>query len=443
MLYQYGIPLYLFAIVSFPIVYLHDLEILKNISWEIDFYTSIITLTYLKNWIGVVPYIWDLLFIIILILAFGKIKIPLKNVLFNLFVVLYSWFLLNMFVTFIVKGYSLSKVLGDFRNIFYYMPMFLLTYNWFKLSFSKMIIFIISISLLIQLFLSIWLQKNIFLLNRTTFQNSFLAILGIGFALAFLSQRRLKNKLIIFWVVFFISIPLAISLIAQSMTLWFCIILEFMVYTIYSLRNVQRFRIYLKTFIILLSIIVVIVFIFPKIIFYVYPNELGNTVLDSLNKRLGTINTPLLIVASRKAHLTDFSNALTLIEQSFIFGHGFGKQFHLKLFRESEAVTYFVDNAWLTLWVKVGFIGVILFFLLMLFHIRSILAVLRSPNFIHLNIYVRVLVFGYTISFPSFILASISTANLTNWISTISVVGIFMGIIEKIRIGIKKEIKSF
>ena len=211
MLYQYGIPLFLFTIISFPIIYLYNLDIVKNISWEIDFYTSIITLRYLKNWVGVSPYIWDLLFILILIVSFRKIKIPLKNVLFNLFVVLYSWFILNMFIAFIVRGYTLGKVLSDFRNIFYYMPLFLLAYSWFKLSNSKTIIYIIYISLLIHLLLSIWFQKNVFLLNRTAFQNSFFAVLGIGFALAFLSQRRLKNKLIIFWVVFFISISLTIS----------------------------------------------------------------------------------------------------------------------------------------------------------------------------------------------------------------------------------------
>lgn len=91
----------------------------------------------MKNFIGVTPYIWDLLFLIILIASFTKIKIPFKSILFNLIFILYFWFILNITITLIIEGRDLSEVLKDFRYIFYYFPLFLLAYSWFKISYCE------------------------------------------------------------------------------------------------------------------------------------------------------------------------------------------------------------------------------------------------------------------------------------------------------------------
>jgi len=431
--YRFTIPLYLFFIVALPYSHWFSEKYLEELGREVPLYSSIIACTFLRKWVGFTPYFWDLFFIVIAVVSFNRLRVSQGSV-FTLLIMLYAYFMINL-LTGLTTGASAKEVLGDFRFAFYYLPLFLLTYSWFKPSLSKMVIYTIGIGLLVHLILSIWLQFNVTQLPRSGGQNSFFAVLGLSLALIFLSQKDLKYKKRILWSVSMIITSLLISMICQSRTLWLAMGLTIIIYLGYQLRNVREFKIGLKVITTLVSVIIILLAIVIPLLTPLIYGRMFVMLRSSLSARIERLKMPMED-SSMKMHIGDFKNAVKLIEQSPFLGYGFGTKIPLYqgIGGRREPEGRFVDNAWLTLWVKAGIIGVVLFGLLWGFHIRNLFAILRWPRFKYVDVYFRVLISSYAISIPGFFLTSIFTANFTHWVSTIALVAIFMGIIEKFRV---------
>jgi hypothetical protein len=152
-----------------------------------------------------------------------------------------------------------------------------------------------------------------------------------------------------------------------------------------------------------------------------------------LSVRAQTFFMPAERERAIQVRLSDYGAAFSLIQEKPLFGQGMGTYVLLPRVMLSYS---FIDNVWLTLGVKAGAVGVLLFawiflrFAIILGYVVRRLGLLSAPH-------CRAVVVALAVSWIGWILFSLNTAYLLEY-QVVVVLFVFMGVVEVLRSEIQK-----
>lgn len=295
---------------------------------------------------------------------------------------------------------NVSQILFDSRPIFYYviiivsMDVFGNEKDLIKISKS----ILIGLSLYCVFILSYFILKSAHpfydllttvmagFSSRIAFHNDIYLLFGFPILIYLIKRSSLSNKLPYLFLLILFTFQLMITM---SRTLLFLSILSILL-SLYKL-NGRSFnsnfspRIFIKVAMQSVIIIVPVVFCF----YLFFPNLIGDgfsIFLDYTTSRYtGIFQEQYSGHVQPRINLIE--TGINQITAAPIFGHGFGHFFTVKGWHQALS---FIDNSYVTLWIRMGLVG-ILPFSLIFFYYYKILAKYRKYQRMNSNLHLQAL----------------------------------------------------
>ncbi|GMU26285.1 MAG: hypothetical protein AMXMBFR16_11900 [Candidatus Uhrbacteria bacterium] len=251
--------------------------------------------------------------------------------------------------------------------------------------------------------------------NRIGFSNGAYLILGIPMTLWLLMSRRMTMYAKI-WIFFALIAFIAVLVLSMSrttaLTLVLSIILSHIVYSrAYHNRtrmSILVVRLFLITSLVLIGILIAIDHVIPLVL-----GESGQYTLETFARRFD-LSSATAYEAYVAPRIVMLRTAVSLILQNPILGYGMGYQFGLLGW--SGQVT-FVDNSFLTIWIRlglVGFLSLIVLIGLLFQSTRRLLRLSHLPD----SPYARILIVSWAGGAIPLLILSLNTS----WLVTSSAV---------------------
>lgn len=270
--------------------------------------------------------------------------------------------------------------------------------------------------------------------NRIGFTNGTYFLLGVPLSIWLLIDRSISYWAK-FWIISVLVSFLAVIVLSMSRTtavgLVLAIIFSFIVYN----RNYGR-RVRISTQIIRLFVVSTLILIaIPIVTELVLPLVLGETSQFTIEVfvRRFDFSSAAMYESHIAPRIVMLRTAAELILQNPVLGYGFGYQF--SLWGWSAPVT-FIDNSFITIWIRLGVIGLFILLTIILQLFRAIRRVLRYLR-LHDAPFVRALVVSLAGAAPALLIVSLNAS----WLVTSSAV-IPLLIIAGSVIGYSARVKS-
>ena len=318
---------------------------------------------------------------------------------------------------------NVSQILYDSRPIFYYimiivsMDVFSSEKDMMKISKSVLIgltiycVFTLSYFILnfehpfYELFSTITIGFN----NRIAFHNDIYFLFGFPILIYLIKRSSLSKKpLYLFLLILFMTQ----LIVTMSRTLFFLSILS-IIFTFYNV-NKKSFDTNFS-FIIFFKGIWQFVFTITLVVFSFYlffPNLIGDSFLIfyeySISRYTGLFDNQYSAHVLPRINLIEAG--IEQITTAPIFGHGFGHFFTVKGWTTQLS---FIDNSFVTLWIRIGLIGIFIF-LLIFFYYFKVLAMYNKFKIINNNKYIQALISSAPIALILILINCLNVSFLVN-----------------------------
>lgn len=385
-----------------------------------------------RNLYSLLPSLTSLLMLILLFITFLHIhKINWENRIQKVFIIFLVYLLFST-IWGLIQGYSISLISNESMKWLFYPCSFFFTLNLFQKfsldknkleNFLKYLSFILLgfalMNAIEHLILYIFFTKGGRVITRQTI------ILGIGISISlgyFLFYNLKKYQKIIIGLLFLFYL-LGI-IISMQRSLWVAIIIAFIISFLFYLKK-RKWNFFSMELIILLFLIF---FLFSLGNEYVRVNEL------LISERVDTFEEGIE-TRSMLVRFVTYNQVFKRIKENLIFGKGLGDTLYVPILYSNRIS--FVDNSYLqTLW-KMGFVGIVIFFIIIGNIFKKIYYILKySSNKVYL-----LFSFSIGLSLLIAIINGLTCVVLTQYYFNF-IWGSFMAIIYYIhKLSIKKDMK--
>lgn len=251
--------------------------------------------------------------------------------------------------------------------------------------------------------------------NRIGFSNGTYLILGIPMAVWLIMSRRVARYVRI-WIFFALIAFIAVLVLSMSrttaVTSVLSILLSYIVYSRFyrghTRKSVLAIRLFLIALLVLIGVFISIDQVIPLVL-----GDSSQYALDTFARRFDLTSAPAY-EAYVVPRIVMLHTAISLILQNPVLGYGLGYQF--ELLGWSGPVT-FIDNSFLTIWIRLGLIGFLSLIGLIVLAFQSTQRLLR---YVHLpdSPYAQILIVSLAGGSISLLIVSLNAS----WLVTTSAV---------------------
>jgi hypothetical protein len=318
---------------------------------------------------------------------------------------------------------NVSQILYDSRPIFYYimiiisMDVFSSEKDMIKISKSILLGLTIYCVFTLSYFIyniehplhELFSIKAIGFNNRIAFHNDIYFLFGFPI-LIYLTKRSSLSKKSLY--LFLLILFMAQLIVTMSRTLFVLSILS-VIFSFYKVNKKSfdsnfSLRVFFKVIRQFVFTITFIVFSF----YLFFPNLIGDSFLIfyeySISRYTG------LFEDQYSAHVLPRINLIEAgIEQIInapIFGHGFGHFFTVKGWIQKLS---FIDNSFVTLWIRIGLVGIFIFSLIFFYYFK-VIAVYKKLKIINNNKHIQALISSAPIALSLILINCINVSFLVN-----------------------------